>query len=285
MKKVHVVPIGLDYDRIVNGLRHYGVDRIYLIRGDPEHPVERVVQKYINRLRNAFPELDSSRNIIEKNIGIFSPASICKTIFEIMSKEKDSELYFCISSSTKLMTTYLLFAVWGRGKTMKITPKIYYVNPAEYVHEKIMNIARDANRVLKDARKGRIRTKEQYNVLQALNEQVKILFEDGMSRGLSKNPFYEIPFAAIELPSEEEIRILAFIKKYEGRLDSVKTLVKRYVAESEDKKIDDPDMLNKHRARLNYHLSNLENLMVIKRERVGKKVRIQLTELGNVFVQ
>jgi hypothetical protein len=283
--RVHVIPIGLDYDRIVSGLHHYGADRIYLIRGHKEHPVEKVVQKYVDRLRKTFLPVRSSNNIIEKHIDIFSPASICKTVFDIMDKERDNELYFCISSSTKLMTTYLLFAVWGRGKTMKNTPKIYYVNPAEYVHEKIMNIARDANRVLKETRKGRIKTKQQYDVLRALNEQVRTLFEDGMSRGLSKNPFYEIPFAAIELPSEEEVRVLSFIKKYEDRLDSVKSFVKRYVAEVEGKKIDDLDLVNKHRARLNYHLTNLENLMVIKRERVGKKVRLRLTELGNVFVE
>lgn len=280
-----MVPIGLDCDRIVSGLQHYGVDRMYLIRGEPDHPVEKMVHKYVNKIRDTFSQLDKQDNIIEKNIDIFSPASICKTIFDIMEKERDNELYFCISSSTKLMTTYLLFAVWGRGKTMEKTPKIYYVNPAEYVHEKIMNIARDANRVLKEARKGRIKTKQQYDVLRALNEQVRTLFEDGMSRGLSKNPFYEIPFAAIELPSEDEVRILSFIKKYEGRLDSVKSFVKRYVAEVEGKRIDDLALLNKHRARLNYHLTNLENLMVIERERVGKKVRLRLTELGNVFVE
>src|SRR5918996_1828431 len=193
--RVHVIPIGLDYDRIVNGLHHYGVDRIYLMRGHKKHPVERVVQNYVDRLRKTFLPLHSGNNIIEKHIDIFSPASICKAIFDIMDKEKDNELYFCTSSSTKLVNTYLLFAVWGRGTRMKYTPKIYYVNPAEYVHEQIMKIANDANRVLTDAGKGRIRAKEQLDILRRLNEQVKTLFEDGMSKGLSDNPFYEVPFA------------------------------------------------------------------------------------------
>lgn len=280
-----MVPIGLDCDRIVSGLQHYGVDRIYLIRGEPDHPIEKVVQKYINQIRYTFSQLEKQHNIIEKRIDIFSPASICKTVFDIMNKEKDNELYFCISSSTKLMMTYLLFAVWGKGRVMKRTPKIYYVNPAEYVHEKIMDIAKEARKVLREAAGGRIKTKQQHDILQRLNEQVQSLFDDGMSRGLSKNPFYEIPFATIELPSQEEIRILSFIKKYEGTLDSVKTLVERYVAEVEDERIEEPELLNKHRARLNYHLTNLENLMVIRRERVGKKVRLQLTELGKVFVE
>lgn len=285
MLKVHVIPIGLDYDRIVNGLRHYGVDRIYLIRSEPEHHVEKVVQKYVDKLRSMFSELNNNKNIVEKNIDIFSPASICKTIFEIMSREKDNQLYFCISSSTKLMTTYLLFAVWGRGTSMKNTPVIYYVNPKEYVHEKIMSIAKDARNVLRDARKGRIKTKAQYDILRRLNEQVRILFEDGMSKGLSANPFYEVPFARIQLPSEDEMRMLSFIKKYEGRLESIKAFVKRYLMETERKKVEEAETLNRHRARLNYHLGNLEKLLMIERERSGKRVSLRLTELGNVFVE
>lgn len=285
MLKVHVVPIGLDYDRIVSGLRHYGVDRLYLIRGDPEHPVEKVVQKYVNKLHDTFSDLDQSKNIIEKHIDIFSPAGICRAIFEIMKREKDNELYFCISSSTKLMTTYTLFSVWGRGMTMMKAPTIYYVNPGEYVHEKMMNLARDASRVLRDARKGRIRTKEQLDILRRLNEQVRTLFEDGMSKGLSDRPFYEVPFAKIQLPTEAEIRILSFIKQYEGRFENIKAFVKRYSIQAEHRRVGELEILNKHRARLNYHLSNLEKLLMIERERRGKNVSLRLTELGKVFVE
>ena len=105
-----------------------------------------------------------------------------------------------------------------------------------------------------------------------------------MSKGLSDNPYYEVPLASIKLPSEDEISILSFIKKYEGSLHSIKTFVKMYVMEIENKEVDDPEVLNKCRARLNYHLTNLEKLMVIKRQRTGKKVSLRLIELGNVFV-
>ncbi|MEP0824544.1 MAG: hypothetical protein HRF40_03585, partial [Nitrososphaera sp.] len=84
---VHVIPMGLDYDRIVRGLESYGYSKIYLLRGHP-HPIEDAVQPYVDKLRLHYRNLVSAGRFKEIRLNIFDIGEVCSAIYNIMNEEK-----------------------------------------------------------------------------------------------------------------------------------------------------------------------------------------------------
>jgi len=89
----------------------------------------------------------------------------------------------------------------------------------------------------------------------------------------------------IKAPSEFNRRILDTLKTYGGEFDSLEKLVYSFI--KDHRGITDRKKLNqeykKERGKINYHLTELHNMRMIEKIRNGKKARIKITSLGEVF--
>ncbi|MHA1784922.1 MAG: HFX_2341 family transcriptional regulator domain-containing protein [Candidatus Helarchaeota archaeon] len=107
-----------------------------------------------------------------------------------------------------------------------------------------------------------------YSVLPKYDEKFN---EIGISR------IFEIPFFPIKELSREKIRILNTIKENK-MIDSIDQLITKLMPNLHE------DSYNNARAKLSYHLKDLEDNGFLKKGRLGKKVRIKLTETGEIYL-
>lgn len=285
--KVHIIPLGLDYDRIISGLQYYGVDRIYVIRGLP-HPIEDDVQFYVDRLKRRYGDIVQAGHFLERRVDIFDIGKISKMLYEIIDNEKRNQLFFALSSSTKLMSAYMLFAVWSRGDVMNHTPVIYYVDPKRYLHTEFRGLANEAARIL--PRVDRLLKEGKKEEIKKFIKRVKNLSEDakdGMTLGKAGEKYiYEVPHIPVRAPSDVQWFILLLLKDRGGTTPSINDLAVLYLERKlgiKSRRDISDELMNKTRGLLSSNIEKLIALRMVEKSRTGKKVRLSLTELGWVF--
>lgn len=286
---IHVIPLGLDYDRIVRGIEAYGAHKIYIIRGKP-HPVEDAVEPYLAKLKKRYSKMVESERFKEIRIDIFNIGEVCSAIYKIMSDENENKLYFSVSSSTKLLSAYLMFAVWSKGEEMTYEPVIYYVDPKRYVHIEFTELASTAERLLRSLSQDSNQKKTSEEVRNFILK-IKNLANDareGLALGeADQRQVYQIPFIPVKKPSKIGIDILKLLIENSGTIHSIDQLTRAYlrkVKEKSDRQInDDYTLMNRTRSMLFIHIKKLELLKMIKTERKGRKVMLAATDLGSIF--
>jgi len=288
---IHVIPLGLDYDRIVRGLEAYGAGAIYVIRGEP-HPIEDAVEPYLDKLKKRYAKLADAGRFFEIRIDIFNIGEVCRAIYKIIDSQNsaNSRLHFCISSSTKLLSAYLLFAVWSKAEDLEQKPVIYYVDPKRYLHIEFAEIAKSASNLLQKHQS--YLNKERTGEIAKFLKRIRDLGRDateGLALGeADKVSRYEIPFIPVKRPEKTGIDILRILnlepEAASQKIDSLTRLYLRNVRGVKSSYIDDK-MVNKTRSMLFHHIRRLEELGLIKTERVGRKVRVNMTELGSIFAE
>jgi hypothetical protein len=286
--KVHIIPLGLDYDRIVQGIQYYGADRIYIIRGRKENPIEDEVQFYFDKLKRQYDDVASNGDFREIRVDIFDIGEISRAIYEVIGEEKENQLFFCLSSSTKLVCSYMLFAVWSRGHLASSPPVIYYVDPKRYLHTDFTRLSAAAQELLPNL--DRLVKEETLDEVRQFIKNVRNLSyeaRDGMTQGRAAQRFlYEVPYVHVKAPNQIELDILRLLSENGGKFDTVDSLAKSYFRRvegvNERQQITDSEM-NKMRGRLSFHIEALVRLKMIEKERNGRKVNLLITELGHVF--
>lgn len=285
MEKVHVIPLGLEYDRVLYGINFYGVSKIYIIRGLTDF--ESYVETYVEKLKDRYSELVSANAFQEMRIDITDIGQIYSTVHTIMGLESNNELFFNISSSTKLLAASIVFSVWCYPlDKLNFVPKMYYVIPKEYAYTQLMAISRESADLWKNFDKY---LKKDPEVLRNFIKEVKDLStsakKSGISWGKNKKFIVEIPYVPIKAPSEFNKRILETLKDYGGEFDSVEKLVYAFVKDhrgiTDKRKL--KQVYKKERGKINYHLTEMHNMRMIEKTRHGKKVRVKITSLGEVF--
>ncbi len=88
----------------------------------------------------------------------------------------------------------------------------------------------------------------------------------------------ELPLIPINFPTEEQKKILLGIQE---EAESLKNLIIQLSSHGKQGKKE----LQKERSRISHHLTNMEELMLIKRNKQGKNVWVTLTFLGKLMVK
>jgi len=88
----------------------------------------------------------------------------------------------------------------------------------------------------------------------------------------------EIPTLPIDFPAKEQIEILTAI---DGGVDALDELIARLNPEL-DRKSED---FLKERSRLSHHIAKLEKMGAVRKVKVGRNIRIELTSLGVFLVK
>ena len=123
--RIHIAPVGFEYDRIVLPAVQMKADKVWLIR--EANPSKEKASKYIEMIR---------KDLQKKNIQVAYAESdrqdlfdILKTVKEIFEKEKDNDIYVNVSSGSKIQAISCMMACM---MFREYTPTPYYAEPEEY---------------------------------------------------------------------------------------------------------------------------------------------------------
>jgi len=277
-QRVHIIPSGFEYDRVIAGLDAYGVGRIYLIRGITE--IDRYVSVYIDRLKERYSRLVETGDFKEVHLDIFNLGEIYNVIKSIIETEaRENQVFINIATSTKLLSLGLVMAAWciDTGKVRHL-PIIYYVRAARYVQSDLIDLHDKVQPLI--TKFERAKQEEVFALLQEVSLLTKSMLDRGS--GFSEESVITIPFMPIKLPSEFEMQILGVLENYGGEVSKIEDLVKAFDAKKTTRRGYKPEVAL--RSKVSYHLRNLETRQLIAKIPNKRGSKIRITGLGKVFV-
>jgi hypothetical protein len=283
-EKVHLIPAGFEFDRVVWALETFGVTKIYLLRGTGE--LESKIEEYAERLKERYKDLVENQKFQEVYLNIFDLGevfNVCKTIIETEAME--NQVFINLSTSTKLLAIALTMTAWCCDTSkMRSLPILYYAKPKEYAHSNLIYFAKQVDKLLKNFE---VLTKEKPEELRAFLQELSSHLQAVSRRGMSwgRDDIILIPFMPIKLPGDFEMKLLAMIETFGGEVKNIQALVESFEKSegmrSKSKKGEESRAI---RSKVTYHLRNLESRQLISRVPNKRGVRIKITSLGRVFV-
>ena len=179
-ERVHIVPVGHEYDRVVKPATDYRADLVILIgheRNDEQG--QECWQNVIEGLTDANIEFQ------EKRCDIFNLYDSLATITEIMAEHGNDDVYVNVSSGSKIT------AIAGMIASMVMDSRAYYVQAEEYSSrpdtlEDIENISREE-----------------------LEELARGPF---IPKGIAKAT--ELPKYPIDAPEKDQVTVMEFIQQW-----------------------------------------------------------------------
>ncbi len=251
---VHVIPVGFEYDRVVAPILEYPADELILLRSSrEEYPGQ-------HALEEAFLEKLSYLPIPKRTVAldIYDLKAMFVSISKILSDElaKGRTVYINLSPAPKIELIALLMASSVPNQAGGI--RLLYVKPREYMHSKIVDAAKAVASDPSDQTIGRLRSIIETFTAHGLAVEAKEIIE------LSPLP--------VESLSSTEKDILVTLR--EAPVESLQELV---------------DRLSKGgrrvpRSNVVYHLEALKRKDLVSISSKGKKVRVDLLETGELFL-
>jgi len=280
-EKVHLVPTGYELDRVLWGLEYFGVTRLYLIRNVEE--AESIVEDYVEKIKARYADLVEHNKLQEVFINTMDVSEIfntCKTIIE--TEALKNQVFINISSSNPLTSTALVMTAWCCDITkMKKPPTIYFIRPGQYACDELSHFSKEITPLLNNF-KSLVKEKpeELHAFLQRFHNFLSAIEDKGLSWG--REGIIAIPYMPIKLPSEFEMELLAYIESFGGEVKNIQALVDGLKKPTTYKHYKDPNIAL--RAKVTYHLRNLESRQLVEKIPNMKGMRIKITPLGKVFV-
>ncbi|MFW3145817.1 MAG: DUF6293 family protein [Thermoplasmatota archaeon] len=125
-RRIHVIPMGLELDRIIGGLKEYPTNRVILLNGrDPSTEIERMSRKNGQRIREM---VRATMDIEEIELDIFDfykAARQLRKLFQDLADEGWS-VHVNLSTGNRIVSSAALLASFMTGATP------YYVRPERY---------------------------------------------------------------------------------------------------------------------------------------------------------
>jgi len=280
--KTHIIPTGLEYDRVLWGLERYGVSKIILLRSHSEMELE--VDPFVERLKQHYSHLVETNMLQEvylDNSNLGEIFGTCKSLIETESSL--GQVYINISTSTKLMAVGLVMSTWCSDLSrMKALPVIYYASPESYANTGILGYASKIEKVLAQFESAlKKKPEEVFALLQEVTNFL-VTFRDHGS-GIGRGNMVMVPFMPISLPSEFEMSVLATLETFGGEVARIDDIVKALAPGKSGKPVRENEVAI--RSKVSYHLRNLENRQLIEKVPSGIGTRVRITPLGKVFVR
>ncbi len=124
-KKVHLIPMGYEIDRIELPLRDIGTDRVYLITDEKESETGTL---YLKELTRRVKKLVNEKNFIVLNCPLWDFRKLMSLLCELVRKEKSAGnfVYINLSSGSKLS------AIAGTLASLMYGAVPYYVQAEKY---------------------------------------------------------------------------------------------------------------------------------------------------------
>lgn len=294
-ERVHFIPVGFDFDRLIYPISkgQIDADRVVLIthEGDPDDDATdraaELASNMTNRLENSFELIDVE---VEREPIDIEELYEYETLYPMAHEyildelEAGNEVFVNISSMPR--TTAFAFATAANSIIAEYQSEVegirdmlhtYYVAPDKYLVLEMIDALEDAKDLFEEMSED-IRVHPQYTNIQDLLNKID---ENGVTKGardLDGQMYVEFPSSpGSDVEDFEEI-ILNFLFGKDP-IASTSALAEQ-LAEEEGEEYDES-----FRSRIQYNVSKLDEKGYVNREKEGNRLETQLSTMGRMWVE
>jgi hypothetical protein len=274
---VHIIPAGLEYDRVVKPLlKDFTVSKAYILINENQGKDFGKQKEIVDKFRRSIKKVPLEWEEIEVDIYDFNKTF--QRVYSLINKEvlAGNPVYINISSSPKILLVALIMAAFMNKEHGEV--ELFYVEPEKYYDGEVIHTIMQLLDKKADEKKI-------VNDLRALAKEIEA---HGMAAGEAR--IYEFPpFPVAEVTDIEyemlkvirdtnkrpaKDRDVAFNLANAGGVSSIKELKERL-----------DDRLGKvtPRSNVKYYLDNLQRMGLVRTERDKKELNIRLTKVGELF--
>ena len=270
---VHIIPAGLEYDRVVKPLlKDFTVSKAYLLINENLGKDFGKQKEIIDRFRRSIKKVPIEWEEIEVDIYDFNKTF--QTVYSLINKEAlaGNPVYINISSSPKILLVALIMAAFMNKEHGEV--ELFYVEPEKYYDGEVVH----AIMQLLDKKA------DEKNIVNNLRELAKEIEAHGMAAGEARiHEFPPFPIAEITDIEYDMLRVIRDANvpstkdqdlAGQGSVSSIKKLKER---------LDDKLGKVTPRSNVKYYLDNLQRMGLVRTERDKKELNIRLTKVGELF--
>ncbi len=266
---VHIIPAGLEYDRVVKPLlKDFTVSKAYILINENEGKDFGKQKEIVDKFRRSIKKVPLDWEEIEVDIYDFNKTF--QKVYSLINKEvlAGNPVYINISSSPKILLVALIMAAFmnrehGEVMLFYVEPEKYYEGEMVHTIMQLLDKKADEKKVVSD--------------LKALAKEIEA---HGMAAGEARiHEFPPFPIAEITDVEYDMLKVIRDAGKRQaldtaGGVSSIKELKERL-----------DDRLGKvtPRSNVKYYLDNLLRMGLVKTERDKKELNIGLTKVGELF--
>ena len=259
---VMISPVGLEKDRVLAGLKHFGITSIYLIQSIEKHGVGKrlaeTVRSFASELKDYLLKIMESIEIEEVNITDLQDClRILSEIIKEEKKNKVKKIYINISTSSKI---FAVAAIYIAGlDPFFIIP--FYVKTSNYLIQDFMEILENQDKF-----------NGQQEIFNKLIEIKRSFEKSGWTTG--EYDVSVIPALPFKNFSDFQKDIFKEISKNKNKCQ-LQDLMKHLKSEEIKER--------SFRSKLSYALRDLLDYGIVKKKREGRQKYLILTEIGQIF--
>lgn len=261
---IQIVPVGYEYDRVIEGVLMHPCNVIYLLKSfkeienefDPDKRMIEHAEKYVLKLEQHFIETRICTPIVVEAILIqLEPLieELCKIIQEEIYEAGAEEIWINISTSTKIFVSAAMYV----GSFMHDYVRLFYIDASHYIIDDLFDPAISKDEIMKKY--------EEY----------------GMTIKKNKDSYknVDVPLYPTEILSEPKEQILQALhiltKDDRKKVVTFMDLLRQLGEDPFDKKV---------KMKYGHHISALRSKNLINEvSRHGRQKRYQLTHEGHIL--
>jgi len=263
IRKVHIAPVGFEFDRIIEGVVHHPCNVIYFLKSykeltseaDPDKEMIEIAKRYVDNLEAHFINSRICTPIVIETLLIqLEPIieELCRIISKEINEYHADEIWINVSTSTKLFVSAAMYV----GSFKHELVKLFYIDASHYTVNDLFN---------PEIKKKEIREKfEKYGITYKENEE--------SYRNI------DVPVYPTEVLTEQKKDILKALRKLThgdvGEMITFMNLLKELGQDPYDKTI---------KMKYGHHIRALKarNFMIEKTH--GRQKKFGLTHEGQIL--
>ena len=296
-EQVHFIPVGFDFERLIYPISQgqMAADRVVLIthQGNPDDEATskaaKLASNMTRRLEDSFKLIDVDVERVSINIDdMFDYETLYPMAYEHILDELEAGNEIFVNISSMPRTVAFAFATAAdsiiaefKGEIDEIRDRLhtYYVSPEEYLVHRMMEVLENAADTLDDLKQYEDLTvhSQHEEIVQLLNR----INESGVTEGaqdLDGQMYVEFPSSPGSDVEEFEETILNFLFE-EDPVSSTSALAEQLAKEMEE------EYDESFRSRVQYNVSKLDEKGYVDREKVGNRLKTQLSTMGRMWVK
>lgn len=287
-EKVHIIPVGFDYERLFQPISQGKLDanKVYLLhssRKESDEEARRLAENMLAELERTFDTvlgIDVETEVVEN---IFDFEDLYPYAYDRIEEEveKGNEVWVNISSMPRTVAFAFATAansllIENNGYRSQI--HTYYVSPEDYLVTEMIEQFRKEKEFLEKHRDTGDEFEERYN---EISNTISKVDKSGVTKGASEmKGRLHVKFPTI--PSSDlhdfEIKLLHFLDEI-GTADSISDLAKQL-----SERLNEDTELDSFKSKVQYNINQLEQKGFVKIEKKKNRHKPTLDTVGELWV-
>ncbi len=303
MEKVHIIPVGFDYDRLIAPLvrEKIEVDKAILLRAEDENLGEKLDERDLEELEGKDVVDWVSRRVEEDLRSLLDAETEIVVIDDVYDYDSMFSLSYCLIKreleagrevflNISAMPRTVSFALASASRTLMIEQDardrihVYYTAPERYLETELAEELRKVVSFLKELDSGDF-SEELQNELEKRLSSASSLIREFDERGTTVGAkefegshIVEIPTEPLKEVSDFEKHILLKLNN-EGKVKSVSELAELLAEELNE------EMTDAFRSKVIYNTRSLCDKGYVKQIKKGRNHKTKLSHLGELWVK